>query len=73
MIKKIIMYRCNGMYTNKYDVCYEGKNGRTFWRTYTIKGEMMQKHFEFIMNHNSECIHSKSGKHIADKWEEVER
>lgn len=73
MIRKIVMYRSNGMYTDKYDVLYNGKNGKTYWRTYTIKGEMTQKHFDFIMSHTAERIESVNGKHIADKWEKPEQ
>lgn len=68
MIRKIVMYRKNGMYTDKYDVLYDGNNGKTFWRTYQIKGEMLQKHFDFIMSYPSNRVESKSGKHIADVW-----
>lgn len=69
MIEKIIMYRMNGMYTDEYDVKYIKPNGYTFWRRYKIKGEMINKHFKFLMEHSSKSIYSKNGKHVQDTWE----
>lgn len=52
----------NGMYADKYTVRYQ--NG---WKDYTIKGAMIKKHFEFIMNANCEAKYSeRTGRHFAD-------
>lgn len=50
-IKKIIMYRDNGMYKDCYDVVYCDAQGVETWKRYTVRGVMCNKHFDFIMTH----------------------
>ncbi len=64
-IKSIYRPIKNGMYTNNYYVCYENEEARQ----YKIKFEMLNKHFNFMMNAATvERIESVSGKHIADRF-----
>ena len=63
-IIKIVRFVENGMYSDYYDVFYKsGKRVR-----YRIKGEMNNKHFDYMMNcKHCETIYRPSGKKI-DKF-----
>lgn len=63
-IKEITRFKVNGMYEDKYTVHYA--NGMR--RKYIINGEMINKHFEFMMNAKCEPIIKNDGKHVGDKF-----
>lgn len=68
-IVKIVRPIYNGMYRDTYDVQYIREDGGFFWKTYTIRGEMIQKHFDFIMAHSSTPVYSlRSLRHTMDVW-----
>lgn len=67
-IKKIIMYYRNGMYTDSYEVCYTTDNGGLFWKRYTIRGQMCDKHFRFIITHKCIPHYRKNGFHSYDTY-----
>lgn len=55
----------SGMYTDTYTVLYQ--NGD--YREYKIKGAMINKHFDFIMNAKCEPIYNnKNGRHVGDRF-----
>lgn len=61
-IAKITRTIKNGMYTNKYTVYFT--NG--YHRDFTINGEMIDKHFDFIMKAKCTPFYKKDGRHTAD-------
>ena len=63
-ITAITRYIKNGMYKDEYTVKYS--NGD--YREYRIKGEMINKHFFFMMNATSEPIYNKKGSHVGDRF-----
>ena len=56
-IVKIYRFYKNGMYTDDYDVVYS--SGRRI--KYFIEGEMINKHFEFMMNSKGETRYTVAG------------
>lgn len=64
-ITQITRFYKNGMYTDNYSVRYQSGD----YREYTIKGKMINKHFDFMMNAKCEPIYSeKDGRHFADRF-----
>lgn len=63
-ITQITRYIKNGMYDDTYTVCY----GKSNYKRYTIKGEMINKHFDFIMNAKCEEIYKADEKHVGDRF-----
>ena len=57
-IVKIVRARYNGMYRDTYDVQYKKEDGSFFWKTYTIRGSMIQKHFDFMMTYPGTSVYS---------------
>lgn len=56
-ITEIVWGYKNGMHLDTYVVWYENRESRTF----KIKGKMINKHFDFIMNAKCETRRNKHG------------
>ena len=72
IIKSIYIPYKNGMYSDKYMVTY--RSGRKIWYDLKKTGEMIESHFDFIMNAKCVSIYANKyngthyGQHLADKY-----